>query len=308
MADGKDIKELKEKALKDIKWYLDNSYGVYRSGGYYHKTPPMYGMVPPLPEELLDDREFAEEAVAINGAVLWELSPRLKTDKELILLAAERCNYIDVKVPEEYFDDREFMLRLVAVQGFFLSKYKTFDKEIIFAAVRNDYDAAAYIRSYDWGLMDDPEFVRELVAVSGRTIKYANERFRDDEEMVLLSLNSYRAFEFASSRLRNDEAFIQKAIERNPSCVAYAPMSYRTDREYMMKLIRIHPYVYRYVKGSLVYDVDLALFAVSKDHTTISFVGRDVFKRSSFVDGVVEIANNSHADVREYLLKAVDKL
>ena len=70
MAEVKDINELKAQTLKLIKSYLDSSYGVYRSGGYYHKTPPMYGIVPDIPEELIDDREFALEAVAINGAVL----------------------------------------------------------------------------------------------------------------------------------------------------------------------------------------------------------------------------------------------
>ncbi len=223
-----------------------------------------YGNLPPIPAAWKSDREFVSAAPQKNDGVLKQA-------------AAQNDNVYEKTEPsDEGNADREFILKLLSVDGRFL--YRIYgrcvsadaaDMELVRAAISQNHSVAT-IFSYD--ALHNRDFVKQLVNIHGRVLEYVAPQFRDDEELVYDAVVTYRAFEFASNRLKNDEAFLMKILDKNPSCIVYAPVKYREDRALMERLIAVHPYVYRYVKGDLQTDLSLALYALKKDVGVYDFV------------------------------------
>lgn len=291
--------------------------------------------VPDIPEKLRDDREFMLRAVKINGEALHDASERLKRDKELILLAAKDCEWFMFDIPEEHLKDRKFVLALLSENGMFLWTVKSkqkgpLDGELIKTAVRQNFEAARFVKPLyfdEKNPMCDKKFVLELVKISGRTLQYAYEPFRDDEEVVLEAVTSYRAFEFASNRLKHNEDFLVRVLDKNPSCLAYAPARYREDKTLVAALMKKHPYVYRYAKEDIRLDFALAVEALSGDVRIYSYVPKKLRESKRFLDEIerlieegvfsdedakylrdcVEIANLRPEDVFKNVVTIVDK-
>lgn len=271
-----------------------------------------YKELPPIPAEWGRDRAFVSEALKRDGRILRQASDEVKNDREILLQAAAKHDsftYEEMTLNDEVRADKEFLLKLLSVNGLLLFRIygrgltpEQADMDLVRAALSQNYSVVS-IFSYD--ALHNRDFVKQLVNIHGRVLEYLAPEFRDDEELVYDAVVSYRAFEFASNRLKNDEAFLMKILDKNPSCIAYAPVKYREDRELMTKLIDRHPYVYRYVKGALQKDLPLALYAVKKDVKTYAFL-RDAFKKNVQVKEILQgVANDTtkSEEERDYAMR-----
>lgn len=303
---GKDVTLTREEALEGIEFEANRFCGAYRNNrGDYCKQH--YQIAYKIPAEFASDREFMLKAVGINGAMLQSASEELQRDKELILIAADHCIKYNLHIPEEYFSDREFMLKLVSLHGMFLKEYKTFDREMFFIAVKNDSEAVGVIKQYGESYGDylkNRDFVTELIQANPLAIKYVDDCFRDDDELVFLAAAKlYLAFECASRRLRNDDTFIRKLLKVNPMCLAYAPRSYKEDKDLVFELMEIHPYCYRYVKGELLNDVDLAILAINKNLKLYQYVAGNIISNKKFLAELKRLAENDVENQRYWKLQ-----
>lgn len=290
---GKDVTLTKEEMIEGIRFDVEHSGAVYRRyDGKYCRT--QWYSPCKIPEEFADDREFMLEAVKLNGALLSNASERLKADRELILIAAQKCSPLNLKIPQEYFSERDFMLKLLAVNGSFLDKYPVFDKELILTAVKNDAQALKYVHYKFFDEFLSKDLTLEIVSVNGRALQYVYGPFKDDEDAVFAAVSQhYRAFEFASARLKNNADFLVKVLYTNPSCLAYAPQEYRENRLLIEKLMDINPYCYRYVKGKLKTDADLAIRAVKENLDLYDFVDLSVKRSKKFITALKSIVPSS---------------
>lgn len=270
-----------------------------------------YRALPPIPVEWKSDRKFISEALQKNGSVLEQASAELKSDREILMQVASKNDdtYRGAELSEELKADKEFLLKLLSVDGRFLFRIyegkvmpDEVDMDLVRAAISQNYSVVSI---FSYQALGDRDFVKQLVNIHGRVLEYVAPRFRDDEELVYDAVVTYRAFEYASNRLKNDEAFLMKILDKNPSCIAYAPVKYREDRALMKKLIDVHPYVYRYVKGDLQKDLPLALYALKKDVNVYAFL-RDSFKKNVQVKEVLrEVAHDEtkNAQDRDYAMR-----
>lgn len=275
------------------------------------ETCNRYGNLPPIPAAWKSDRKFISEALQKNGSVLEQASEELRSDREILMQVAAKNDgaYRDTKLSAELKADKEFLLKLLSLDGRFLLRIyegkvmpDEVDMDLVRAAIAQNYSA---VLVFSYQALHDRDFVKQLVNIHGRVLEYLAPQFRDDEELVYDAVVTYRAFEFASNRLKNDEAFLMKILDKNPSCIAYAPVKYREDRALMERLIDVHPYVYRYVKGDLQKDLPLALYALKKDINVYAFL-RDSLKKNVQVKEVLrEVAHDEtrSAQDRDYAMR-----
>lgn len=255
-----------------------------------------------VPNEYFNDRDFVVEALKLNPYFFDILPEEMRGDKELILLAAVGVDSFELRFNKKLLDDRTFLLNLLSVNGGLISLVDRdkIDREMLLTAIRQDFYAAAFI---PYEMRHDRDLAVAVSKLQGKSLKYLAPEFRDDEEIVYNCVTSYRAFEFASDRLKNNEEFLMRVLEKNPSCLAYAPKKYRTDRQLAEKLMDIHPYVYRYLQGELKYDLNYALKAIRLYPDLYLSVPYDFRKSKAFADGVEKLIEGDaiSQEVKDFL-------
>lgn len=64
-------------------------------------------------------------------------------------------------------------------------------------------------------LMNDRNFIMEVMKISGASLRYLDDKYKDDLEIVKTAINSdVRAYEYASERLKNYKEIIA-LVENN---------------------------------------------------------------------------------------------
>ena len=139
-------------------------------------------------------------------------------------------------------------------------------------------------------LRDDEDVVRLYCSGEGSFMKYANKRFWDNEEMVLLSVREEycdKEWEWISDRLRDDKEFIKKlCAEKGIGWFVNASKRLRDDEEFVIELGAID-----YASERIQQDKDVLLALCERNVDIIS----QVEKYYSDDDDLAEaIMHNAH--------------
>jgi len=99
-------------------------------------------------------------------------------------------------------------------------------------------------------LLDDGDYVRELMEIDPLTFSHASDRLKHDRDLVLKYVresSSREAYRGILDHLQEDEEIALAAIERYPLNLRLVPDSLSNDKEFLLKAIRANPEVYKHI-------------------------------------------------------------
>lgn len=109
------------------------------------------------------------------------------------------------------------------------------DKEMVLAAVQKSHrgDAAEFGAGE---LRDDADFMRRVIAVKPRAMRFASQRLRQDKIFMLdmISLDVELAMSLVARSIIEDSDFMWEAVQRNGLAILYATERQRGDRRFML--------------------------------------------------------------------------
>jgi tetratricopeptide (TPR) repeat protein len=135
------------------------------------------------------------------------------------------------------------------------SQYWTINKDVILAAVREDYTA---LRAADQSLKKDREFVLAAVRQNGWALEFADESLKKDREVVLAAVRQNGwALEHADASLKKDREVVLAAVRQNGLALAYADESFKKDREIVLAAVRQNSKAIEFADESLKNDPEI---------------------------------------------------
>lgn len=122
-------------------------------------------------------------------------------------------------------------------------------------------------------LMDNKEFVTEIVAKNGSFLKFASERLRTDKDIVFEAIARYPyAMEFASDKLKGDREFAEKVMDKNARALCYLSDELRSDKAFVERYISIDKKILRCLSDKLLADKPYVLELIAKKNIPLGIV------------------------------------
>jgi len=231
-----------------------------------------------LKEPNLDHKKSILSLLKKDGLYLKKLEDKYKRDIELVRIAIENNVEAFKYVPKELKIDRTFILSLLKTEGYlleYLSDDFKKDKELVMVAV-SSYGYA--LEEAHETLRADKEVVLEAIRKSGRAVKYAHKSLLDDREIALYILeNDNESFKYISPVAKlvifNDQDLMIKLLKVNLDYVLYLKKEWKSDRDFMLKLIleSPSPMMLQYASEKLKADKDFVLKAINHNGYALSF-------------------------------------
>ncbi len=231
LEDGRAMQHL-SKRLRSDKPFLLRAMGAARERfGAEHAAEVCVRISRELPEHLRDDEDIALRAVEVcsGQAIMNCWSEQLHVDKEFVLKALSRSIYrrrILVDLPEELRDDEKVVLQALAGDGSAilaaserLRTHRRFLKRALAASVDPNVLNELERLMRDYYDETDPEtgesIDHRLNAANHLIIQAASlpSEVRDDDEVILATLETASSLEGVSERLRNAPKFAKRAVE-----------------------------------------------------------------------------------------------
>ncbi|MDA8955590.1 DUF4116 domain-containing protein [Gammaproteobacteria bacterium] len=190
-------------------------------------------------DDLKSDREFVLAAIKINACAYAEVSKQLKLDREIALLAANTSNnYVFSHVPEIFRADKNFIMESLkgskALNGRlteFIPDEHRADREIMTMAMKKSGGMALEFASDE--LKNDIEFFLESPSLEIAYF-YASESIKSQREILLKILEKekgWRALQNAPKKLRSDKEIVLKAIKIEPVALTFADKKLHSDKD-----------------------------------------------------------------------------
>lgn len=106
---------------------------------------------------------------------------------------------------------------------------------------------------------DDKTFVMKKVKEIGFYLEDASERLKDDEEVVIMSMEKSMynmGLKYASNRLKDNKEFVMMAIKKRGYYLKYASARWRRDEEFIMKAMEKEREFLYFIDGVLGKKID----------------------------------------------------
>lgn len=189
--------------------------------------------------DLKSDKDFVLAAIKINAYAYVSVSEELKLDREIALLAANTSNnYVFSHVPEIFRADKNFIMESLkgskALNGRlteFIADEHRADREIMLIAMKKSGGMAFEFASDE--LKNDIEFFLESPSLEIAYF-YASESIKSQREILLKILEKekgWRAVQNAPKKLRSDKEIILKAIKIEPVALTFADKKLHSDKD-----------------------------------------------------------------------------
>jgi len=216
-------------------------------------------------ENITDNREFVTEVIKKNPMAYRSVSPRLKKDKELLLLAFKSINDYGIYNMLMYADDT----------------LKS-DKELVLKILKLNSDQYKFIAPE---LKKDNDFILSIIKKTGKGLEYATKEQRSDKSLIIeaLKLNTW-AFSEADNSLKRDRAFILDEVAK----VDYTNFIFSIDKS----LLKDKSFVYElfkrnfFVENSPFYSDKALILKLINDtngSVSLSYIDKNLFKDESFM-------------------------
>lgn len=123
------------------------------------------------------------------------------------------------------------------------------------------------------------ELMNNKLIKNGEFIRFVEDIFKDDEEIMLLALkeSKYKNPDlalYASERLRNNVNFIDKAMKINKHVFEYAGPNVKNNRSFVLKIIEENGELLKNASETLRNDEELVYIACSNYYPVIEFVNK----------------------------------
>ena len=255
--------------------------------------------------DLLDNAAFMKKSIQLDAHALQYGSTRVKSSKELVLLAVSARSsalmYADINLQ----DDREVVLAAYltkneptlhvfeAVQH--TSEALRNDKELALVAVRR---AGRVLQWFSARLKNDIDVVKAAVEAcpsaiifasrqmqvnvdvalvipaskQGECLHYVLESLRDNREFVFAAVKlDAKSYQHASERLREDKELALLAVLGHCDALFFASPDLRNDRDVVWAAVKAFEHALKFASPAMQNDIDVVKYAISKSYTAIQY-------------------------------------
>jgi len=159
-------------------------------------------------ENITDNREFVTEVIKKNPMAYRSVSPRLKKDKELLLLAFKSINDYGIYNMLMYADDtlksdKTFIWKLIKINPDYIMPYLNpefqDDEEIVSYLIKYDHSTMEYASDR---LKNSREFALKLIQKDPNNINYL-ENFQHDPKFLEITLNEGYGLKYSKKEIKN---------------------------------------------------------------------------------------------------------
>ncbi|MGB4984688.1 MAG: DUF4116 domain-containing protein, partial [Erysipelotrichaceae bacterium] len=121
--------------------------------------------------------------------------------------------------------------------------------------------------------------IKELLAINGNLLKYACDKYKDDEKMVDIAINNCpSSLIHASDRIRNDIDYINSIIKDDGWIVKGVGSKLKNNEEFMMGMIDKYKWVFCFASDFLKNKKDFVKKAVDIYGLNIKFASEEMKK------------------------------
>lgn len=205
-----------------------------------------------ISQELRDIKELAIISVSNRASAIKFLNEKLKNDSEIIQNALDKGLHNDARVlkflPSKFQDSKDIVLKILELNGFdleYASNRLKNDKDCIKVACKNN----AYSLNYcNEKIKSDLNFFFELLEFTKDTfiLEYFSDKIKDNES-ALLECAKYDGMNYTTGKAGG--------------IIKFASDRLKNSKEFMLKFIKIAPYVLNYIPKELAKDKDIKLLA-----------------------------------------------
>lgn len=248
-------------------------------------------------------------------------SDEIKDDEGMVKLAMLKAIGMQIS-PLKYASKRikknkRFIMSVIRLKDFDLrdvDESLTKDKELVLEAVK----LGAYQIEYaDISLLDDKDVLMAAVKKSGSTtLKVASERFKNDKELVSFAVDEsgFYAIKYAGKSILKDKAFVLKQFRKSSNEQAVKDLSpaLKKDKEFILNLIQVNPYVFAYLDNELNNDRDLVLTALNLGADILQHAGPVARKDKNIIltsikknPNTIAFADKSLLSSKNFILQAI---
>ena len=237
-----------------------------------------------------DDREVAmiHPGFALASGVL---SPRLCADRELVMAAVKEKPTSYRFASEELKADKEILL--CALYNNYMEFCTFSNNEVLHIRPEDEkvpYDDRIFSKGYEdmfpyTYAPKELKLDREVAAMAAGNIgfgySYILPEMRKYPEVFLAAFKINRdAIKFAPKEILNDVDTMRKAMEIDDSHYPHLPLALRSNKEYMITIIKRHPMAYRFLSHDLKVDKDVVKLVIDIDIGALEY-GNKVVKKDN---------------------------
>jgi hypothetical protein len=246
-----------------------------------------------IPKELKGNRDFALQAVKIDGLIIGFLDPKFKKDEELYLEALKQNGSSIRYLSDELKNNSSIGMLAVdrsPISYLYLSNKLQLNRKIILKALEKNGTILFSIP--DPTLKNDVELILKAIQHDGKRV-----------------IEDYRGTIFRSNGI-----LMTEVVKSNPECLMLASATLRNNKRFLKFAVEISPNSLKYASKELKSDVELVMLAISQDGTSIQFADWELRGDRNLATLAVE--NNANAIVhlfgdlqldKELNMKAVKK-
>ncbi|WP_195848726.1 DUF4116 domain-containing protein [Providencia alcalifaciens] len=119
---------------------------------------------------------------------------------------------------------------------------------------------------------DDKEKMLHWVKANGQVLRYASERLKNDEDLVLAALSSdATALKFASFRFRDSEVLVLSLIKKSPEVIKYISIRLQNDHNIVKQAIIQNGLLLQFVSDKQKNNVELVKYAIKNNGHALEF-------------------------------------
>jgi hypothetical protein len=149
------------------------------------------------------------------------------------------------------------------------------------------------IRYADENFRKDNEIVLEAVKKDGYALEYADDSFKKNKEIVLIAVkNQGASIQFSDESFRKDKEIILEAVKNDGTALEYADDSFKKNKEIVLIAVKNSGSAFNYTNDDLKYDKDVIIEAVRLYNTDALeyIVDENLIKDKEFILELVKIS------------------
>jgi hypothetical protein len=192
-----------------------------------------------LHDDLKDDQNLMQAALALDGLSLKYASKRLQNDRDFVLFAV--------------------MQNGTALE--FASKDLQNDTIVVTAAVSKNGEALEFAST---DLQNEKSIVMIAAAENEEALHFSGQDLRNDRSFVLDGISKFTSMlKFAGHELKKDRTLVLSAIEKNALVLAFASEEIRNDKEIVLAAVTQNGMALEFASDLLKQDKDVVLSAIA---------------------------------------------
>lgn len=226
-----------------------------------------------------DDFDVVHAAVKQNGLALVDASQKLRSSKNLLLLALETYDIlntshwhvrVDAGLHHELYDCDDFALQAVKVRGTsvaYFSRRIQATREIALCAVRQSWRALALLDAF-WS---DKQLVLEAVKGSTLALQYVDPVLAEDPDIHALMFAHGYSMSFAGEDQLQNQSFVLDQVGKRGLNLEFCTHADKANRVIVLAAVQQDGKAFEYADESLRKDMSTVVKACEQDPSALIF-------------------------------------